>query len=75
MLNSKAALEEEIRENDVNYHKMVKKEQWLQKRKNAELELEAKGLSKDKLYLNRNAIKKEEAEKVDQSFGWNVYGE
>lgn len=39
---------------------MIKKQEWLEKRKNAELELEAKGLSKEKLYLNRNALKKEQ---------------
>jgi peptidyl-prolyl isomerase G (cyclophilin G) len=25
--------------------------------------------------LNRNALKKDEGEKIDESFGWNVYGE
>lgn len=58
--NNRAALEEEIRENDVNYHKMMKKNEWLKKRKEAEAEVEAKGLNKDKLYLNRNALKKDE---------------
>ena len=33
--NNKAALDEEIRENDVNYHKMLKKKEWLKKRKEA----------------------------------------
>lgn len=36
VLNSKAALEEEIRENDTNYHKMIKKREWLDKKKHAE---------------------------------------
>jgi calcium/calmodulin-dependent protein kinase (CaM kinase) II/peptidyl-prolyl isomerase G (cyclophilin G) len=72
---SRAALEEENRENDVNYSKMLKKKEWWKKRSEAEQEVEAKGLSKDKLYLNRNALKKEEEEKPDESFGWNVYGE
>lgn len=34
--NNKAALDEEIRENDVNYYKMIKKKEWLKKRKQAE---------------------------------------
>lgn len=54
---------------------MLKKQQWLKKKKEGEEEVIAKGLSTDKLYLNRNALKKEEEEKVDQNFGWNVYGE
>jgi len=37
---------------------MLKKKDWLKKNAEAEKEIEAKGLSKDKLYLNRNAIKK-----------------
>lgn len=37
---------------------MMKKKEWLKKRKDAEEEVEAKGLNKDKLYLNRNALKK-----------------
>jgi hypothetical protein len=53
---------------------MLKKQQWLKKKKEGEEEVIAKGLSTDKLYLNRNALKKEEEEKVDQNFGWNVYG-
>lgn len=60
MANGKAALEEENRENDVNYSKMLKKKEYWKKRTEAEQELEAKGVSKDKLYLNRNALKKEE---------------
>ena len=58
VLNSKAALEEEIRQNDVNYHKMIKKNQWHEKLKKSQQELQAKGISKEKLYLNRNALKK-----------------
>lgn len=38
----------------------MKKNEWLKKRKEAEAEVEAKGLNKDKLYLNRNALKKDE---------------
>jgi len=44
---------------------MMKKQEWLKKRKSAEEEIEAKGLSKDRLYLNRSALKKEEEEKPD----------
>lgn len=33
VLNSKAALDEEIQDNDVNYHKMIKKQEWLFKQK------------------------------------------
>ena len=74
--NNKAALDEDIRENDVNYHKMIKKNNWLKKRKEEEEEIQAKGINKDKLYMNRNALRKEEdGERVDQSFGWNVYGD
>ena len=39
---------------------MLKKKEYWKKRTEAEQELEAKGVSKDKLYLNRNALKKEE---------------
>lgn len=53
----------------------MKKKEWLKKRKDAEEEVEAKGLNKDKLYLNRNALKKQEEEKPNENFGWNVYGE
>ena len=59
----------------MKYHKMLKKNNWLKKRKEEEEEVQAKGINKDKLYMNRNALKKEEEGKVDQSFGWNVYGE
>ncbi len=55
---------------------MIKKNEWLQKKKHAEELLESKGISKDKLYLNRNALKKEdEDEKPNKSFGWTIYSE
>ena len=37
--NSKAALEEEIRENDVNYKKMLKNREWLERIEQQEKEL------------------------------------
>ncbi len=37
---------------------MMKKKEWVKKREEAEEEVVAKGLTKDKLYLNRNALKK-----------------
>ena len=73
--NSKAALEEDIRDNDVNYHKMMKKQEWVKKQREAEEEVQAKGLNRDKLYMNRNALKKEEQDRPDTHFGWNIYGE
>lgn len=54
---------------------MLKKNNWMKKRKEEEEEIQAKGINKDKLYMNRNAVRKEEEERVDQSFGWNVYGD
>jgi hypothetical protein len=39
---------------------MIKKKDWYEKRKLAEEEIQSKGLSKDKLYMNRNAIKKDD---------------
>ena len=62
--NSKAALEEDIRDNDVNYHKMMKKQEWVKKQREAEEEVQAKGLNRDKLYMNRNALKKEEQDRL-----------
>lgn len=57
--NSKAAIDEDIRENDMNYNKMIKRQDYQEKRSRSEKELAAKGLDKSKLYLNRNAIKKD----------------
>ena len=58
----------------MNYHKMLKRNNWIKKRKEEEEEIIAKGINPTKLYLNRNALKKDEDEKINQSFGWNVYG-
>lgn len=57
-LNSKAVLFEEMQQNDINYHKAMKKEEWLEKRKLLEEELKAKGIKEDKLYLNRTSAQK-----------------
>ena len=73
--NSKAAIDEDIRENDMNYRKMIKRQEYQEKISRSEKQLAAKGLDKNKLYLNRNALKKEKEHKEDQSFGWNVFGE
>lgn len=35
-MNSKAVLFEEMQQNDINYHKAMKKEEWLEKRKHLE---------------------------------------
>ena len=73
--NSKAAIEEENRDNDINYRKMRRREEWEEKTKRSEAELAAKGIGKEKLYLNRTSLRKEREEKPDQSYGWNVFGE
>lgn len=39
---------------------MIKKREWLEKKKQAEEEIESKGISRNKIYLNRNALKKED---------------
>jgi hypothetical protein len=71
-MNSKAVLFEEMQQNDINYHKAMKKEEWLEKRKHLEEELKAKGINEEKLYLNRTCVQKDESDGKD-GFGWNVF--
>lgn len=62
-----------MQQNDINYHKAMKKEEWLGKRKHLEEELKAKGINEDKLYLNRTCGNKEETDNGKDAFGWNVF--
>ena len=39
---------------------MLKRNNWIKKRKEEEEEIVAKGINPTKLYLNRNALKKDE---------------
>ena len=57
-LNAKAVQLEEIQENDASYHKMLRKEEWYERKKLQEQELRAKGISEDKLYMTRIAANK-----------------